>query len=107
MLPSIVSKFKREFPGVDLVLHQGGPAEIVALMMSGSVDIPVVTEAFDGFLELVTFPISPAPCGDRPEGPTPNPRSMFSGAAPDLRRLAFARPNIATSFALPPTSRSI
>jgi LysR family cys regulon transcriptional activator len=55
-LPSIVSKFKQEFPGVELVLHQGGPAEIVALMMSGQADIAVATEALDGIGELVTFP---------------------------------------------------
>jgi len=55
-LPSIVTKFKLEFPRVELVLHQGGPAEIVALMMSGQADIAVATEALDGIAELATFP---------------------------------------------------
>ena len=55
-LPSIVSRFKQEFPGVELVLHQGSPAEIVALVMSGRSDIAVATDALDGIRELVTFP---------------------------------------------------
>jgi LysR family cys regulon transcriptional activator len=55
-LPSVVLNFKTEFPGVELVLHQGGPAEIVALMMSGQADIAVATEALDEIAELVTFP---------------------------------------------------
>ena len=55
-LPSVVSKFKQEFPGVELALQQGSPAEIVALMMSGHADIAVATEALDGIRDLVTFP---------------------------------------------------
>ncbi len=55
-LPAVAPKFKEEFPGVELVLHQGGPAEMVALLMSGAADITIATEALDSIPELVTFP---------------------------------------------------
>jgi LysR family cys regulon transcriptional activator len=55
-LPSVVSQFQREFPGVELVLHQGGPAEIVSLLMSGRADVAIATEALDDVSEFATFP---------------------------------------------------
>jgi LysR family cys regulon transcriptional activator len=55
-LPAVVSVFKQEFPDVELVLHQSGPAEIVAHLMSGRADIAVATEALDNYPEFATFP---------------------------------------------------
>ena len=46
-LPPVVAEFKKTFPDVQLVLHQGGPAEIVALLMSGRADLAIATEALD------------------------------------------------------------
>ncbi len=55
-LPAVVSEFKKEFPDVELVLHQSGPAEIVAHLMSGRADIAIATEALDNCPEFATFP---------------------------------------------------
>lgn len=55
-LPPVVSQFKKEFPDVHLVMHQSGPAEIVALLMSGRADIAIATEALDNYPEFATFP---------------------------------------------------
>jgi LysR family transcriptional regulator, cys regulon transcriptional activator len=55
-LPPVVSEFKKEFPDVELMLHQSGPAEIVALLMSGRADIAIATEALDNYPEFATFP---------------------------------------------------
>jgi LysR family cys regulon transcriptional activator len=55
-LPPVVSEFKKAFPDVQLVLHQGGPSEIVAMLMSGQADIAIATEALDNVPEFATFP---------------------------------------------------
>lgn len=55
-LPAVVSEFKKEFSDVELVLHQSGPAEIVAHLMSGRADIAIATEALDNYPEFATFP---------------------------------------------------
>ena len=55
-LPQVVARFKAAFPKVHLVLHQGSPAEIVAMLDSGEADIGIATEALDKHPAFVTFP---------------------------------------------------
>jgi LysR family cys regulon transcriptional activator len=55
-LPSVVTRFKQAFPRVHLVLHQGGPAEIVSMLLDGTADIGIATEALHHVPELVNFP---------------------------------------------------
>ena len=55
-LPEVVRRFKAAFPRVHLLLHQAGPAEIVALLQSGEADIGIATEALDGHPSFATFP---------------------------------------------------
>jgi LysR family cys regulon transcriptional activator len=55
-LPPVVAEFKKTFPDVQLVLHQGGPAELVAMLMSGRADLAIATEALDNVPEFATFP---------------------------------------------------
>jgi len=55
-LPQVVARFKAAFPKVHLVLHQGSPAEIVALLQSGEADIGIATEALREVEQFVTFP---------------------------------------------------
>ena len=55
-LPQVVARFKAAFPKVHLVLHQGSPAEIVAMLESGEADIGIATEALDKQAGFVTFP---------------------------------------------------
>ncbi|MDX2307386.1 MAG: CysB family HTH-type transcriptional regulator [Hyphomicrobium sp.] len=54
-LPPVVTAFKREFPHVNLVLHESSPAEIVAMLLSGQADIGIATEALQAAPDLATF----------------------------------------------------
>lgn len=56
VLPSVVTRFKQEFPKVHLVLHQASPTEIVTLLKSGEADIGIATEAIEGVTGLASFP---------------------------------------------------
>jgi LysR family cys regulon transcriptional activator len=55
-LPSVVAKFRAEFPNVHLVLNQGSPQEIARMLIRGEADIGVATETLADTPELVTFP---------------------------------------------------
>lgn len=55
-LPQVVARFKAAYPKVHLVLHQGSPAEIVAMLDSGEADIGIATEAVDKNAAFVNFP---------------------------------------------------
>lgn len=55
-LPQVVVKFKKLFPKVHLVLHQASPKEIAAMLLDGSADIGVATEALEENADVVAFP---------------------------------------------------
>ena len=55
-LPQVVRQFKREYPGVHLVLHQGSPREIADMAAAGEADIAIATETLAETPDLVTFP---------------------------------------------------
>ncbi|HET7832664.1 MAG TPA: CysB family HTH-type transcriptional regulator [Gallionella sp.] len=55
-LPQVITAFKREFPKVHLKLHQGGPNEIVSMLLNGEADIGVATEALSDVDKLDSFP---------------------------------------------------
>lgn len=55
-LPQVVAKFKKLYPKVHLVLHQASPKEIVAMLLDGSADIGVATEALEENSDVVAFP---------------------------------------------------
>lgn len=55
-LPPVVARFKQAFPKVHLVLHQATPGEIVSMLLDGSADIGIATEALAKVPELVSFP---------------------------------------------------
>ncbi len=55
-LPPVVARFKAAFPQVHLLLHQGSPAEIVAMLDSGEADIGIATEALGRMENFVSFP---------------------------------------------------
>ncbi|MFZ5593544.1 MAG: CysB family HTH-type transcriptional regulator [Pseudomonadota bacterium] len=56
VLPPIIGKFKQAFPRVHLMLHQGSPGEIMAMLRSGEADIAIASEALDQVPELAAFP---------------------------------------------------
>lgn len=55
-LPKVVTAFKKEFPKVNLVLHEASPTEIVSMLLDGQADIGIATEALQDVPELATFP---------------------------------------------------
>ena len=55
-LPQVVTEFKKAFPKVHLKLHQGGPEEIVKMLLEGQADIGIATEAVAEVADLASFP---------------------------------------------------
>lgn len=55
-LPKVVTEFKKQFPKVNLVLHEASPTEIASMLLDGQADIGIATEALQDVPELATFP---------------------------------------------------
>jgi LysR family cys regulon transcriptional activator len=55
-LPEVIKEFRSEHPRVRLVLLQGSPKEIAALLMAGEADIAIATEGLSGVPEIAAFP---------------------------------------------------
>lgn len=55
-LPPVVTRFKKLFPKVSLLLHEASPTEIVSMLLDGQADIGIATEALQDVPELATFP---------------------------------------------------
>ncbi|MFA5901060.1 MAG: CysB family HTH-type transcriptional regulator [Hyphomicrobium sp.] len=55
-LPPVVVEFKKAFPKVRLILHQASPKEIVTMLLDGTADIGVATEALEENADIVAFP---------------------------------------------------
>lgn len=56
-LPRIVTAFKKRYPRVNLVIHQGNPTQIVEQTLAGEADFCVATEAIALYPELVSMPV--------------------------------------------------
>jgi LysR family cys regulon transcriptional activator len=55
-LPRPIAAFRKEFPDVHLVLHQGTPKDIAAMLTDGTADIGIATEALEDTPEIVSCP---------------------------------------------------
>lgn len=55
-LPRTVALFKRRYPRVDLVIHQGNPTQICEQVAAGEADFCIATEAIAQYPELVSLP---------------------------------------------------
>ena len=55
-LPLAVQEFRSLFPGVRLHLHQGSPAQVAQMLLSGEADVGIATEALAQFEDLVALP---------------------------------------------------
>jgi LysR family transcriptional regulator, cys regulon transcriptional activator len=55
VLPHVVAAFKKAFPKVHLVLHQGSPNEIASMLLDGQADIGIATEALKDAPFLAAF----------------------------------------------------
>jgi LysR family cys regulon transcriptional activator len=56
-LPKAVASFKRKYPKVELVLHQGNPTQICEQVLAGEADMGVATEMISSYPELVSLPV--------------------------------------------------
>ena len=56
-LPKAVAAFKRKYPKVELVLHQGNPTQICEQVIAGEADMGVATEMIAQYPELVSLPV--------------------------------------------------
>src|SRR3979409_69266 len=56
-LPKAVTAFKRRYPKVQLVIHQGNPTQICEQVLAGDADLCVATEAIALYPDLVSLPV--------------------------------------------------
>jgi LysR family cys regulon transcriptional activator len=55
-LPRAVAAFKKKYPKVRLVLHQGNPTQICEMVVAGEADFAIATESIEDYPELVSLP---------------------------------------------------
>ena len=55
-LPKAVAAFKRRYPDVQLVIHQGNPTQICEMVVRGEAEFAVATEQIALYPELVSLP---------------------------------------------------
>ncbi|MDV6340277.1 HTH-type transcriptional regulator CysB [Nitrosomonas sp. Is35] len=55
-LPPVIKRFTARYPKVKLILRQGSPVQIAALVTSGEADIGIATEALEQYKELIMLP---------------------------------------------------
>jgi LysR family cys regulon transcriptional activator len=56
-LPKAVAAFKRRYPKVELVIHQGNPTQICDQVLAGEADMAVATEMISQYPQLVSLPV--------------------------------------------------
>ena len=56
-LPKAVAAFKRRYPKVKLVIHQGNPTQICEQVLTGEADLCVATEAIADYPDLISMPV--------------------------------------------------
>lgn len=56
VLPSPVAQLRRQFPQVQVSLHQGNPEQVARMLLDETADLGLATESLSEFEELVTLP---------------------------------------------------
>ena len=56
-LPKAVAAFKRQYPKVELRIHQGNPTQICEQVLTGEADMGVATEMISAYPDLVSLPV--------------------------------------------------
>jgi LysR family cys regulon transcriptional activator len=56
VLPEPVAQLRRRFPKVQVSLHQGSPGQVVQMLLDGTADIGIATEALSEPEDLVSLP---------------------------------------------------
>ena len=115
-LPEPVAQLRKRFPKVQLVLHQGLPAEVARMLLEDVADIGVATESLQEYDGLVTLPCyewqhvmvvptaHPLATVERPtlEQLAAHPLVLYQSTVTGRTRIdeAFARARLKTSVAL-------
>lgn len=55
-LPRAVAAFKKRYPDVRLVLHQGNPTQVCEMVLAGEADFAIATESITEYADLVSLP---------------------------------------------------
>ena len=55
-LPKAVAAFKRKYPDVQLLIHQGNPTQICEMVLRGEAEFAIATEQIAEYPELVSLP---------------------------------------------------
>lgn len=55
-LPEVVKQFVKRYPDVSLHIHQGSPQQIYELLLSGEIDLAIITEAQYLFEDAILLP---------------------------------------------------
>ena len=56
-LPKAVAAFKRRYPKVRLLIHQGNPTQLCEQVVSGDADLCVATEVIEHYPDIVSVPV--------------------------------------------------
>ena len=56
VLPQVIRDFMRRYPRVRLSLHQGNPRQVCEMVLDGTADIAIATEAIADYDELLMLP---------------------------------------------------
>ena len=56
-LPKAVATFKRKYPKVELLIHQGNPTQICEQVIAGEADMGIATEMIAVYPELISLPV--------------------------------------------------
>jgi LysR family transcriptional regulator, cys regulon transcriptional activator len=56
VLPAVIARFCKDYPKVRLILNQGKPREIAAMLIEGAADVGIATETLADEPQLATFP---------------------------------------------------
>ena len=56
-LPKAVASFKRKYPKVELLIHQGNPTQICEQVIAGDADMALATEMISQYPELISLPV--------------------------------------------------
>ena len=59
VLPPVIERFMRTYPGVRVTLHQGNPTQVCDYVRSGDADIGIATEAIGEQPDMVMLPCYP------------------------------------------------
>ena len=58
LLPAVLAEYRRKYPGVDIVVHEGGSRDLQAELLHGALDLALVIDArLDDDPELATVPL--------------------------------------------------